>query len=210
MILKNLIPSDNPIKFRAHLAQGPPVLTIAFFDASTGCQTHDFKLRFKTVAEPFRWLVRSLQALFDEWPTVFLTTGFASGQVKGDRMLQEIFGLGQQVILTEGVWSPWFTGRAAPFVSRHYPLGVWLASHPLPEPSNAFSSAIIDTTDCFSQTWDKELIGVLLSTEYVAETHPVEAADYFLHALSGHQDVLPSEIGPLIEAANELIQIAGN
>ena len=125
-------------------------------------------------------MVRNLNAVYEEWPTTFFATGQSKGLVWGDRALQEIYGLGREVILTDGIHSPWFSGRAEPFDSRSYPLELWLNKHPLQAPKTKFATRVCSVTDELSDCGLEHLVPELLVIEYIAETHETEAAQYLL------------------------------
>lgn len=127
-----------------------------------------------------------LNAAFEQWPSDFLDGSAVRGHVGGDEAHLGIMLIGEETILTQGIWSPWFTGRAAPYGTRPYPIELLTPKCPLPQPKTsleAFISNLLSTEDIT----EIEIQTHLLIGEYIAEVHESWAADYLLENLFNNE-----------------------
>jgi hypothetical protein len=190
LILKNLYPSNNPLEFRAQLDTSTLNLNIAFHDPITGCQTDFFDLKAKSSTQAFRWLHLGLNAAFENWPSEFIAGSAVRGHAGGDEAHQGIMRIGEETILTEGIWSPWFTGRAAPYVTRTYPIELLATKHPLPQPKSSLEACLSQSLSAENLT-ESEVQTHLLIAEYICGVDESWAAGYLLEEVfSGSSDTL--------------------
>lgn len=190
MILKNLYPSNNPLEFRAQLDTKTLKLSIAFHDPKTGCQTDSFELKAKSPKQAFRWLHLGLNAAFEQWPLDFINGFAVRGHVGGDRAHQGVMRIGEETILTGGIWSPWFTGRTAPYETRPYPIELLATKHPLPQPKTSLEACLSQSLSAADLT-ESEVQTHLLIAEYICGVDESWAAGYLLEEVfSGSSDTL--------------------
>ena len=123
MILPNLIPSQGSFDFKASFDLASNLLQISFRDPATWCQTSYLELKCFNAQEAVRWLYRSLGARFEgDGLCELWMGGSASGTVDGKQVLPFSMILAKEIILTEGIYTIWFTGSAVPYESRQYSL----------------------------------------------------------------------------------------
>lgn len=126
MILKNLIPNAGFHEFRAKFDVAARRVCLALHDPSTGCQTHEMQIITRSWVDSLRVLHAYFGAIgLENTSKQYLQGLCISGIAKGEIALPTTLSLGREMILTPGVTTPWFTGRAVPFESRGFPLRLW-------------------------------------------------------------------------------------
>lgn len=98
----------------------------------------------------------------------------------GDEAHQGILLIGEETILTEGIWSPWFTGRAAPYGTRPYPIELLSNKAEKPACKSEIGKliALIVEGNLF-QSESSELRHLLIA-EYISDVDEAWAAGYLL------------------------------
>lgn len=162
------------------------MLHVAFHDPQTWCQTDTFELKAKSKSHAFRWLHLGLNAAFEQWPSEFLAGSAVRGHVGGDEGHKCIMSIGAETILTAGIWSPWFTGRAAPYATRPYPIELLSTKHPLKQPKTSLESCIAKLL-VEAKILDVDMQTHLLVGEYIAEVDEGWAAKYLVQNLPKNQ-----------------------
>jgi len=148
LTLPNLIPSEGPIEFKSSFDAKSNVLHITFRDPATWCQTHSLALKCNSSQVAVRWLYRSLGARFEVGGLKALWSGESTtGTADGSLVVPMSLALASETILTEDVYTIWFTGAYPPFEARQYSLELLKAKLSVSQPSNSLLSAIEKTLD---------------------------------------------------------------
>ena len=206
MILPNLIPSEGPIDFKASYDNHTNMLYLAFKDPATWCQTGSIELKCKNPQTAVRWLYKALNAVFEGHGLMELWGGGnAQGTADGKLVVPISMVLAKETLLTDDVYTIWFTGPYQPFEARHYSLEMILTKEPFPkaqEPlmsafSNAFNSVSFPK---YSQT-EKTLIQceylLGLGTESSATAAQSLLAEIFILESLGTEQAIVAQLAPL-------------
>ena len=167
MILPNLIPSEGAIDFKASYDSHTNMLYLAFKDSATWCQTGSIELKCKNPQTAVRWLYKGLSAVFEgNGLTELWGGGHAQGRADGKLVVPMSMALAAETLLTEDVYTIWFTGPYQPFESRQYSLEMLMLKQPTNKPAlglvKSLERAFKNVT--FPQNSPTEL--VLVQSEY--------------------------------------------
>ncbi|WP_296646627.1 hypothetical protein [Rhodoluna sp.] len=167
MILRNLVPSGGLIEFKASYSLAQNVLNVSFFDPATWCQTHSIALKCKNALMAVRWLYKAIDAVFDsDGFTPLLDGSYALGNADGNLVVPMTMTLASEIVLTDDVYTIWFSGAYPPFDTRQFSLDLLSNKTPVLAPPKGLQAAI---DKAFSQSaipCDSQTALSLLEIEY--------------------------------------------
>lgn len=168
MILPNLIPSEGSIDFRASYDNQTNMLYLAFKDPATWCQTGSIELKCKNSQTAVRWLCQGLNAVFEgDGLSQLWSGGNAEGRADGKLVVPISMLLANEILLTEDVFTIWFTGPYQPFETRQYSLEMILIKSPTQKSQGALMSAFSEAFKSVSFPKFSQTERTLICSEYL-------------------------------------------
>jgi hypothetical protein len=168
LILPNLIPSEGPIDFKASYDNHTNMLYLAFKDPATWCQTGSIELKCKNPQTAVRWLYRGLNAVFEgDGLSQLWSGGNAQGKADGKLVVPMSMALAAETLLTEDVYTIWFTGPYQPFEARHYSLEMILDKKPFPKAQEPLVAAFSNAFNSVSFPKNSQTEKTLIQCEYL-------------------------------------------
>ena len=115
-----------------------------------------------------RWLYRGLGAHFDaDGLTQFLIGGSSSGTADGNYVVPMTMALAGEIILTDDIYTTWFTGAYAPFETRQYSLEMLLYKQPMTTSEDLLLSALAKTFSNVTFPANSPTEKILIEGEYL-------------------------------------------
>jgi hypothetical protein len=209
LILPNLIPSEGPIDFKASYDIDTNMLYIAFKDPATWCQTGSIELKCKNPQTAVRWLYKALSAVFEgNGLTELWGGGNAQGTADGKLIVPMSMALAAETLLTEDVYTIWFTGPYQPFETRQYSLEIILTKEPFPKCQGPLMQALSQAFTAVSFPKLSQTEKALIQCEYflglgtarsATEAHN-QLAEIFVLGSLGTEQAIVAQLEPLRDA----------